>query len=132
MRKFLIPAILIGIGAATVAAPASAQYQSRGHGYGYGSGYGHGQDIQRQLQQLDQRIDRAFQRGAITRNEARNLSNDLNRIHARFQDYRRNGLSQGEHHDLQRRIQNLRQEIREDRRDGRHDRDWDDRRDRRW
>jgi chromosome segregation ATPase len=123
MRKLLIPAILIG---AAVAAPASAQYQGRGYGHGYG--YGQGQDIHRQLQQLDQRIERAFQRGAITRNEARELSNDLRRIENRFRDYRRNGLSPREHQDLQYRIRELREDIREDRRDGR---DWDDRRDRR-
>ncbi|HEY0113907.1 MAG TPA: hypothetical protein VGB59_12275 [Allosphingosinicella sp.] len=126
MRKLLIPAILLG--AATLAAPASAQYgypQQRHNGYGYNQG----QDIVRQLQQLDQRIDRSFQRGAISRNEARRLSNQLRNIQERFQVYRRNGLSQGEHHDLQRRIHNLREQIREDRRDGR--RDWDDRRDRR-
>jgi len=130
MRKLLIPAILLGA-ATVVAAPASAQYQyPRQHGYGHG--YGQGQDIQMQLRQIDERIERLYARGRITRGEARSLSNELGRIANRFQDYRRNGLSPSEHQDLQRRIHNLREEVREDRRDGRRDRDWDDRRERRW
>ena len=119
MRKFLlISAAAVSAIAAT--APASAQYRG---GYdprpAYGHGYSNGSDIVAQLRQIDQRIAQAFQRGRITRNEARRLSNESNRIENRFRDYRRGGLSQREHHDLQQRIQHLRGELREDRQDGR-------------
>ena len=123
MRKFLIPAILLG--ATAVAAPASAQYP-RHQGYGYG--YGQGQGVQREIQQLRARIDRAYQRGAISGNEARRLSNELGRIESRFEQGRRNGISPRERQDLQRRLQNLRAHIREERMDGRRDYP----RDRRW
>ncbi len=126
MRKFLIAAVALSAVAAT--APAAAQYRG---GYdprpGYGHGYGNGSDIVAQLRQIDQRIANSFDRGRITRNEARRLSNESNRIENRFRDYRRGGLSQREHQELQYRIRELREELREDRRDGRR---YDDRRDR--
>jgi chromosome segregation ATPase len=119
MRKFLlISAAAVSAIAAT--APASAQYRG---GYdprpAYGQNYNNGGDIVAQLRQLDQRIARSFERGRITRNEARRLSNETRRIENRFRDYRRGGLSQREHYDLQQRIQQLRAQIREDRNDGR-------------
>ena len=119
MRKFLlISAAALSTIAAT--APASAQYRG---GYdprpAYGHGYSNGSDIVAQLRQIDARIAQAFQRGRITRNEARRLSTESNRIENRFRDYRRGGLSQREHHDLQLRIRELREELREDRQDGR-------------
>jgi hypothetical protein len=117
MRKFLITAVALSAIAAT--APASAQYRG---GYdprpGYGHGYGNGSDIVAQLRQIDQRIARSFERGRITRNEARRLSNENHRIENRFRDYRRGGLSQREHYDLQQRIRDLREQLREDRHDG--------------
>jgi hypothetical protein len=121
MRKFLIPAILLG--ATVIATPASAQYGRQQGGYGQGYGYGQGQNVQREIQQLRARIDRAYQRGAISPNEARRLSNELRRIESRFEQGRRNGISPRERQDLQRRLQNLRQNIREERMDGRGDRD---------
>jgi hypothetical protein len=137
MRKILISAALLS-GLAFAAAPASAQYGRGGYdrgGYdrgGYGYGYNQGGDIHRQLGQLDQRIDHLFQRRLISSNEARRLSREVDQIERLFERYRRNGLSQGEHHDLMRRIHHLRQEIREERREGREDRRDDRRYDRRW
>jgi len=124
MRKFIISAALIS--AAAIAAPASAQY---GHGQArYGnSNYG-GQSIERQLDQLEQRIHRARDRRLISNNEARNLLRQAEQIDRLHDRYRRNGLSQGEYHDLRHRIQNLRQRIQGERREGREDRR-DDRRD---
>ncbi|HZG08590.1 MAG TPA: hypothetical protein VEZ70_06395 [Allosphingosinicella sp.] len=128
MRKFIIPALaLSAMSAVAVSTPASAQYRG---GYDPRPGYAqhNGQDIVAQIRQIGDRIDRSFQRGAITRNEARRLSNELGRIDQRFRDYRRGGLSTREHHELQNRIQNLRSQLREDRQDGRR---YDDRYDRR-
>jgi hypothetical protein len=119
MRKLLIPAIALAAVAAA-ASPATAQYRG---GYdprpAYGYNQNDGRDIVAQIRQLGQQIDRSYQRNRITRNEARRLSNELNRIENRFRDYRRGGISAREHHDLQSRIQNLRAQIREDRHDGR-------------
>ena len=127
MRKFIIPALaLSALSAVAVSAPANAQYHG---GYDPRPNYAqhHGRDIQAQIQQIGQRIDSSFQRGAITRNEARRLSNEVNRIENRFRDYRRGGLSPREQQDLRHRIQDLREQLREDRHDGRR---YDDRRDR--
>jgi hypothetical protein len=117
MRKFLISAVALSAIAAS--APAAAQYGRYDQRPSYGHGYGHGSDIVAQLRQIDQRIAQSFQRGRITRNEARRLSNETLRIENRFRDYRRDGLSQREHYDLQQRIQHLRAQLREDRHDGR-------------
>lgn len=130
MRKFLISAALIS--AAAIAAPASAQHgqgQHQGQGrYGH-SNYGQGgQSIERQLDQLQERIARARARRLISNNEARNLFRQAEQIDRLHYQYRRNGLSQGEFHDLQNRIQNLRHRIQGERREGREDRR-DDRRD---
>ena len=97
MRKILISAMLLS--SVAISAPAAAQYR--------GGGWGHqGANIERQLDQLEQQIDRLHDR------------------------YRRNGLSAGEHRDLQMRIQNLRQRVQAERREGRFDDRRDDRRDR--
>ena len=127
MRKFLISAMLLSTVAA--AAPAAAQYNR---------GYGHqGQNIERQLDQIERRIDMLRDRRLISNNEAFRLSRQAEQIDRLHDRYRRNGLTQREHWDLQNRIQNLRQHLRAERREGRDDRRddrWDDRRDRddRW
>lgn len=109
MRKFLIPAILIS--AVAVSAPAASQHRSN---------YGHqGVGIERQLDQIEQQIDRARDRRQISRDEARRLQRQADRIDNLHDRYRRNGLNQRERHDLQNRIQRLRQQFRWERRDGR-------------
>ncbi len=126
MRKFLIPAILIS--AVAVSAPAAAQ--NRG-GYdprpGYGQNWGGG-GIERQLDQIEQRIDRLRDRRLISNREADRLFRQAEQIDRLHDRYRRDGLSRGEHNDLMRRIQYLRGQIREERQEGREDR-YDDRRD---
>lgn len=108
MRKFLIPALLV----AAVAAPAAAQphggYDRRG-----GSG------IERQIDQLEQQIDRLRDRRLISSSEARRLSRQAEQIDRLHDRYRRNGLSRAEHAELQRRVQDLRQRVRYERREGR-------------
>lgn len=117
MRKFLISAMLLSTVA--VATPAAAQYNR---------GYGHqGQNIERQLDQLERQIDNMRDRRLISRNEAIRLSRQAEQIDRLHDRYRRNGLTQREHWDLQNRVQNLRQQVRYERREGRDDRR-DDRR----
>ena len=112
MRKFLISAMLLSTVA--VATPAAAQYNR---------GYGHqGQNIERQLDQLEQRIDQLRDRRLISNNEARRLSRQAEQIDRLHDRYRRNGFTAWETRDLQSRVQNLRQSLRwertEDRRYG--------------
>jgi hypothetical protein len=128
MRKFLISAALLSVAAA--AAPAAAQdYGRYGDRYGYGDRYDRGgRQIERQLGQIVERIDRAYQRRLISSNEARRLRNQANDIDRLYDRYSRNGLDWREQQDLQYRIQNLRQRLRWERQEGR----WEDRRDRRW
>lgn len=135
MRKFLVSAAILGTLAS--AAPAAAQYGQRGydHDRGYGNGYGQGQGLAQQLDALQQRVDRLYQRRLISDREARRLSRQIDQTDRLFDQYRRNGLSRGERYDIQNRIQNLRGQIREERQEGRYDRRddrYDDRYDRRY
>ncbi len=124
MRKILISAALVT--AAAVTAPASAQYGNYGR---QGYGFSHGAPIPQQLAQIADRIERARERRLISRNEARQLMNQVERIDDRYDDYRRGGLTRWEHQELQQRIHSLRQRLRWERQEGREER-WDDRRDR--
>ena len=125
MRKFLIPALVLS---AITAAAAPAGAQGRG-GYDPRPGYGHGggANIERQLDQIEQQIDRLRDRRLISAGEANRLERQAEQIDRLHDRYRRNGLSQGEHRDLMQRIQNLRHRVQAERHEGR-----DDRRDRRW
>ena len=119
MRKILISAMLLS--SVAISAPAAAQYR--------GGGYGHqGANIERQLDQIEQQIDRLRDRRLISRQEAFRLERRAEQIDRLHDRYRRNGLTQYEHRDLQSRIHNLRQLVQSERREGRDDR-WDDRRD---
>ena len=119
MRTFLISALALS--AIAVSAPAAAQ-QYRG---GYNQG---GQGIERQIDQLEQQIDRLRDRRLISPQEAVRLARQAEQIDRLHDRYRRNGLNQGEHRDLMQRIQNLRQRVQAERLEGRNDR----RGDRRW
>lgn len=113
MRKFIISAALIG--ATMVSVPAAAQY-GQPRAYGYDNRYGQG--IERQLDQIERRIDRLYDRRQISKNEARRLSREAEQIDRLHDRYSRNGLDRGEYGDLQRRIQILRQRVMNERRDG--------------
>ena len=123
MRNLMISAALLATVAA--AAPAAAQYQDYGRG---NYGYNQGQNINQQLRNLSQRIDRAYQRRLVSPREANRLQGEVQQIDRLYDRYRRNGVSQREHFALQDRIQRVRQQIRWERQEGREDR-WDDRRD---
>jgi len=131
MRTFLISAALIS-SVAFAAAPASAQWAPQRAEYTqqrYGQGNG---DIRRDIDQLASRIQRAEQRGAITRREAANLRESLNVLQDRYRQYSRGGLNRYEYARLQERMDDLVRNLREERQDGRRDDRRDDRRDRRW
>ena len=106
---------------AAAAAPASAQYRDYGRQQGYGYNQAGG-NLDQRIDRIGERIERAFQNRAITRNEYRRLSYDLGRINGLHDRYRQNGLSQREADDIRNRLQNVQQQIREDRQDGRNGR----------
>jgi len=112
MRKFLIPALIV----AAVAAPAAAQPRS-----GYDARRG-GAGIERQIDQLEQQIDRLRDRRLISSNESQRLARQAEQIDRLHDRYRRDGLSRREFAELDQRIQALRQRVQEERREGRYDR----------
>lgn len=109
MKTFL--AMAAAVGALTLAAPASAQ------------SYGGWQPINQRQAQLDHRIDQGVRNGDLTRREAATLRAEFNQIARIEADYRRNGLSNWERADLNRRFDNLSSRIRWERSD-RQDRGW--------
>jgi len=114
MRKFLISAIALSA-VALSAAPATAQYRGGNNNGGAG--------IERQIDQIEQQIDRLRDRRLISNAEAMRLSRQAEQIDRLHDRYRRNGLSQSEHRDLTQRIQNLRQRVQSERQEGRRDDD---------
>lgn len=106
MRKFLISAAVLSASLAA-AAPATAAQNYRG-----------GDNIKQQLDQIEDRIERAEQRRAISHREAQQLDNRVDRLEDLYDRYRRNGLTRNERQDLQQRINSLRQQIRFERNDG--------------
>jgi hypothetical protein len=121
MRKTFIALALVS---ATVAAPAVAQpyggYGRGGYDQGYGQGYGRngGHQIQQEINRLQSRIDRAAQRGRISRREAFSLQREAQGLERDFYRFSRNGLDRGEYRNLQVRLDRLQYRLREERRDG--------------
>ena len=107
MRKFLLPIAIASI--ALSATPASAQR--------YGGGFGPAREIQRDINQLENRIERATQRGNLSRREAVSLRRDANQLERQFYRFQRNGLDRGEIQQLRSWINRLQARLREDRRD---------------
>ena len=104
MRNFLISAALIA--AATVAAPASAQ----NHRY-------QGNNIERQVDQIENRIQRAAQRGQVSQREANRLLRQADQLDRLADRYARNGIDRREHQELQNRLSQLQQQLRWERQD---------------
>jgi hypothetical protein len=117
MRKILISAALVS--AVAMAAPAAAQYRDYNRGNDRNYGYNQGRNIEREIDQIKQRIDQAARRGTISRSEANRLFRRADQLDRLADRYRRNGLSPREHDELQRRVQDLRQQLRFERRDDR-------------
>ena len=122
MRKFLISVALVST--ALTAAPALAQDYGR-HGYGDHRGdWNRGgpdrmaiQNLLRQLDRVEFRIQRSLERRMISRREAFSLRREANDIRIRL-DYRgRDGLSGREFARLQVQVNRLEQRVRIERRD---------------
>ena len=133
MRKFLISAAVAAAATLSIASPAAAQYGQRGgydqrggynqqgRGYGYGQGRADHQAVQqllRNVERIEQRIQRSYQRRAISQREAQRLSREASDVRQRILRAGRNGLSQREYLSLQSRVNQLQHHVREERRDG--------------
>ena len=137
MRKFLLSTAALA--ALTVSMPASAQAGDllrQGIESILGGNRGGATDAR--LNELNTRIQNAYQRGDISQSEASRLQDELRSIAQREQAYRSGGLTRAERDDLQQRLQMVEGRIQQasyDRND-RNDRDdrWDDSNDRgdRW
>ena len=79
-------------------------------------------EIQRDINQLNNRIDRARQRGTLSPREATCLRRDARNLQRLYWRYSRNGLTRSEVATLELRVNDIRQRLREERRD------WDGRR----
>lgn len=110
------------VSALAVSAPAAAQYSNR-----YDNNADFSTRFDYRIDQLEDRLDSGIRVGEIDRRESRDLRRqiyDLNRLEAQ---YSANGLSNSERQELQRRIRDVRQNLRLA--DGRDD-GWYDRNDR--
>lgn len=85
--------------------------------YGYGRGDGRWMPIDERQEQLAFRIDQGVRSGQLTGREAYRLRMEFNEIARLEVRYRRNGLSNWERADLDRRMDLLTREIRMARRD---------------
>ena len=122
MRKFLISIAL----ASTVmsAAPAMAQYRGHGNQAVWNRGGPSRQAINellRDLQRAESRIDRSARRGIISQREAFGLRREANRIEMQLSRASRNGISGREFASLRVQVNRLEQRLRIERndRDGR-------------
>ncbi len=123
MRKIIVS---VALATATLAAvPASAQW-------GYERDYRHNdyrqyraaeQRLLNDLDQVEQRIYRASERGRLSPRESVSLRREANQLRHRIYQAGRNGLSPREFERLQERVFNLRERFREERRDGNRYRD---------
>lgn len=124
MRKILISAAAIAAATIAMAAPASAQYGQRG-GYdqrGYGqNGYANRNAVRQlmhDVERIEMRIQRSYQRRAISQREAHRLQREAGQLRQRIHYAGRDGISQREFYALRERVQRLQYHLREERRDG--------------
>jgi hypothetical protein len=115
MRKLLVSAFLA---TATIAAtaPAAAQYQNSGWNQ-RGPARPAVNNLLRQLNEVNQRIDRSARRGVISQREAFSLRREATQIRSRLGYQGRNGLSGREFASLQTQVNRLEQRLRIERRD---------------
>ncbi len=117
-KKALIPALALAVASVTVAAPAAAQsYRGPDRHDRYEQDYHGWQSINQRQANLDRRIDVGVRNGQLSRREAVRLRSEFNQIVRLEASYRRNGLSQWERNDLDRRFDRLAAQIRMERRD---------------
>src|SRR5688500_6223461 len=104
--------LIMALAAATALSAGAASAQP---GYGYGGG--RWMPIEQRLERLDNRIDQGVRSGQLTRREAYELRAQFNGIVRLEARYSRNGLSNWERADLDRRFDTLSASIRVARRD---------------
>ena len=118
MRKLLVS---VAIATATLAAvPAAAQYQNSGWGRQDDRSWNRQgfNNLLRQIEQVDNRIDRSARRGFISQREAYGLKRSATNLRGDLRRSARNGLTRREFADLQVRVDRLEQRVRIERRDG--------------
>lgn len=111
MKKIL--ATMAAVSALATAAPAVAQFSN---GYqqqnGYQNGVNAGGNLAVRIDRLQARLQAGVQSGAISRQEAVPLRQQLRQLTQLERQYSVNGLNQRERADLQQRMRSLRQQIR--------------------
>ena len=120
MRKLIVSVALAT--AALAAVPAAAQYQGqvRHQGNGWhqnGANRPAMNNLLRQLEQVDNRIDRSVRRGFISQREAHGLRRNASNVRGDLYRSARNGISRREFAELQQRVNRLEQRVRFERRD---------------
>ncbi len=124
MRKFLIPALVLStvVGVAPAAANHGGYHGDRGHA-GH-SGWNRGgpsrqaiNELIRDLNRVEMRIDRSAQRRIISQREAFSLQREANQIERRLQRAGRDGISGHEFGMLRSQVNRLEQRLRIERQD---------------
>jgi hypothetical protein len=124
MRKFLIPALVLSavVGVAPAAANHGGYHSDRGH-VGH-NGWNRGgpsrqaiNDLIRDLNRVEVRIDRSAQRRIISQREAFSLQREANQIERQLQRAGRNGISGREFGMLRAQVNRLEQRVRIERQD---------------
>ncbi|HEU0100408.1 MAG TPA: hypothetical protein VFQ67_16740 [Allosphingosinicella sp.] len=121
MRKFLIPALVLStvVGVAPAAAQHGGYHNDRGT-VGWNRGGPSRQAINqllRDLQRAEMRIDRSAQRRIISQREAFGLHREANQIERQLQRASRNGISGREFASLRIQVNRLEQRLRIERQD---------------
>jgi hypothetical protein len=124
MRKFLIPALVLStvVGVAPAAANHGGYHSDRG--YGQNTGWNRGgpsrqaiNELIRDLNRAESRIDRSAQRRIISQREAFGLHREANQIERQLQRAARNGISGREFGMLRSQVNRLEQRLRIERQD---------------
>lgn len=125
MRKFLISALVLStvVGVAPAAANHGGYHSNRGHS-GQHAGWNRGgpsrqaiNELVRDLNRAEMRIDRSAQRRIISQREAFSLKREANQIQRRLNMASRNGISGREFGMLRTQVNRLEQRLRIERQD---------------
>jgi hypothetical protein len=124
MRKFLIPALVLStvVGVAPAAANHGGYHSDRGHGQhaGWNRGGPSRQAINeliRDLNRVEMRIERSAERRVISQREAFSLRREANQIERQLQRASRNGISGREFGMLRGQVNRIEQRLRIERQD---------------
>jgi Spy/CpxP family protein refolding chaperone len=122
MRKFLIPALVLST--VVGVAPAAANHGGYHSGHGQHGGWNRGgpprqaiNELIRDLNRVEVRIDRSAQRRIISPREAFSLQREANQIERRLHRAGRDGISGREFAELRVQVNRLEQRLRIERQD---------------